>query len=69
MSCSLDHHLACTQDDRIDVQVVATKSSLAFYTPEQVAKASQGRVRVWTDEDEWGASGRTHEASGLGRPS
>ncbi|KAG7535953.1 hypothetical protein FFLO_03551 [Filobasidium floriforme] len=45
---------ASLEDSRIDVQVVATKTSLTFYTPEEVLKASQGRVRVWTDDDEWG---------------
>lgn len=52
-----------SKDPRIDVQVVATKTSLTFYTPEEVLKASQGRVRVWTDDDEWGVSRcvpRTH---------
>lgn len=52
-----------SQDPRIEIQVVATKTSLTFYTPEEVLKASQGRVRVWTDDEEWGVSRcvpRTH---------
>ena len=44
------------QDERLDVQVVATKVSLTFYSKEQVAEKSSGAVRVWTDEDEWGVS-------------
>ncbi|KAF4612557.1 hypothetical protein D9613_012735 [Agrocybe pediades] len=36
------------------IQVVASKASLAFYTKEDIAEASGGKVTVWTDEDEWG---------------
>ncbi|KAM0749770.1 flavoprotein [Meredithblackwellia eburnea MCA 4105] len=39
--------------DKVDVQVVATKSSLHFYDKEEVEKEHSGRVRVWTDQDEW----------------
>lgn len=38
------------QYDKVKVQVVATKASLAFYDPAEV-KASGSQV--WTDQDEW----------------
>ncbi|KAL7421291.1 hypothetical protein Q5752_004176 [Cryptotrichosporon argae] len=52
------------KDPAIDVQVVATKASLHFYTQERVdrlvcaacgaeANADGVGVQVWTDEDEW----------------
>ncbi|GAA5979717.1 hypothetical protein JCM10908_003018 [Rhodotorula pacifica] len=37
----------------VDVQVVATKSSTHFFSAEEIERESQGRVRVWTDADEW----------------
>jgi hypothetical protein len=39
----------------IEVQVVATQASLHFYTQQAVDEAvgEVGRVRVWTDKDEW----------------
>ncbi|KAJ7637071.1 flavoprotein [Roridomyces roridus] len=39
--------------ERVKVQVVATKPSLAFYDPE-VIRAKD--VPVWTDQDEWPAA-------------
>lgn len=51
----------------MDVQIVATKSSLHFYNQEKVDRAvrdalsidddqSDIGVKVWTDEDEWSVS-------------
>lgn len=37
----------------VSVQVVATKPSLTFFSPEEIRK--QG-VNVWLDEDEWRVS-------------
>ncbi|KAG0665424.1 hypothetical protein C6P46_006871 [Rhodotorula mucilaginosa] len=37
----------------VDVQVVASKSSTHFFSAEQIERESTGRVRVWTDADEW----------------
>ncbi|BGP18970.1 hypothetical protein JCM10213_002610 [Rhodosporidiobolus nylandii] len=39
--------------DKVDVQVVATKSALHFFEAEALDKEYEGRVRVWTDADEW----------------
>ncbi|KAI5897169.1 flavoprotein [Schizophyllum commune H4-8] len=38
------------QYDCVKVEVVATKPSLAFYSPEEIERTGS---RVWTDEDEW----------------
>ncbi|KWU44634.1 flavo protein [Rhodotorula sp. JG-1b] len=37
----------------VDVQVVASKSSTHFFSAEEIEQESEGRVRVWTDADEW----------------
>ncbi|GAA5870827.1 hypothetical protein JCM16303_001597 [Sporobolomyces ruberrimus] len=37
----------------VDVQVVATKSALHFFDKEELEKEHGGRVKVWTDEEEW----------------
>ncbi|GAA6042638.1 hypothetical protein JCM8097_008259 [Rhodosporidiobolus ruineniae] len=39
--------------DKVDVQVVATKSAAHFFDVEALEKEHEGRVRVWTDADEW----------------
>ncbi|KAL1719027.1 flavoprotein [Schizophyllum commune] len=38
--------------NRVKVEVVATKPSLAFYSTNEIERAGS---RVWTDEDEWTA--------------
>ncbi|KAI5827624.1 flavoprotein [Schizophyllum commune Tattone D] len=38
------------QYDRVKVEVVATKPSLAFYSADEIERAGSC---VWTDEDEW----------------
>ncbi|KAL1760173.1 flavoprotein [Schizophyllum commune] len=38
------------QYDRVKVEVVATKPSLAFYSADEIERAGS---RVWTDENEW----------------
>ncbi|KAL1745292.1 flavoprotein [Schizophyllum fasciatum] len=38
------------QYERVKVEVVATRPSLAFYSPDEIEKAG---IRVWTDADEW----------------
>lgn len=38
------------QHKNVKVEVVSTRASLAFFSPEAVEKAGS---RVWTDEDEW----------------
>ncbi len=82
------------QHPNIAVQVAATRSSLTFYTPEDVlslarqaraeaailddaddeSPAKTGRERfgivdvdvdVWTDEEEWGVSGRLGRVTSL----
>lgn len=44
------------QHDKVDVQVVATASSLHFYDWQSIEKEHEGRVKVWRDEDEWQVS-------------
>ncbi|KAL8279896.1 hypothetical protein RQP46_007746 [Phenoliferia psychrophenolica] len=39
--------------DRVDVQVVATGPSMHFYDKDELEKEHGGKVRVWTDKDEW----------------
>ncbi|GAA6008740.1 hypothetical protein JCM11491_003417 [Sporobolomyces phaffii] len=39
--------------DKVRVQVVATKSSLHFFDKEELEREHGGRVKVWTDEEEW----------------
>jgi phosphopantothenoylcysteine decarboxylase len=41
--------------------VVATKSSLHFYDWQALEKEHEGRVRVWTDQDEWEVCARAAE--------
>lgn len=44
----------CTgQYEQVDVQVVATKSSLHFYDWRALEEEHGGRVKVWTDAEEW----------------
>ncbi|POY76063.1 hypothetical protein BMF94_0786 [Rhodotorula taiwanensis] len=37
----------------VDVQVVASKSATHFFSAEAIEQQCKGRVRVWTDADEW----------------
>ncbi|BGP29386.1 hypothetical protein JCM10296v2_001125 [Rhodotorula toruloides] len=39
--------------DKVDVQVVATKSATHFFDAGEIEKEYAHRVRVWTDADEW----------------
>ncbi|GAA5913588.1 hypothetical protein JCM8208_003980 [Rhodotorula glutinis] len=39
--------------DRVDVQVVATKGATHFFDPQELEAEHGGRVKVWTDQDEW----------------
>ncbi|GAA5961600.1 hypothetical protein JCM3765_002643 [Sporobolomyces pararoseus] len=39
--------------EKVQVQVVATKSSLHFFDREELEKEHGGEVKVWTDEEEW----------------
>ncbi|GAA5868258.1 hypothetical protein JCM8547_002296 [Rhodosporidiobolus lusitaniae] len=39
--------------EQVDVQVVATKSAAHFFDVQALEKEQEGRVRVWTDQDEW----------------
>jgi phosphopantothenoylcysteine decarboxylase len=41
------------QHKNVSIQVIATKSSLVFYDLKEVERASGGKVRVWTDEEDW----------------
>lgn len=41
------------QHDRVDVQVVATKGASHFYDARELEAEHDGKVKVWTDEDEW----------------
>lgn len=41
------------QYNKVKVEVVATKTSLAFYNRKDVESSG---VRVWSDEDEWNVS-------------
>jgi hypothetical protein len=45
-----------TKFGNVDVQVVATKSALHFFDKEELEKEHGGRVKVWTDEEEWAVS-------------
>jgi phosphopantothenoylcysteine decarboxylase len=40
----------------VEVQVVATKSSLHFFDAAALEAEHNGRVKVWTDADEWAVS-------------
>lgn len=44
------------QFDQVEVQVVATQSSLHFYDAKSIQDESDGRVKVWVDADEWEVS-------------
>jgi len=44
------------QDDRIEVQVVATKPALTFFATQAVKQLSNGRCQIWTDDEEWNVS-------------
>ncbi|SCV72740.1 BQ2448_4277 [Microbotryum intermedium] len=39
--------------ERVEVQVVATASSLHFFDKTALEQAHAGRVKVWTDAEEW----------------
>ncbi|GAA5891868.1 hypothetical protein JCM5296_003255 [Sporobolomyces johnsonii] len=39
--------------DQVDVQVVATKSALHFFDAQSIEAEHGGRVKVWTDAEEW----------------
>ncbi|GJN88086.1 hypothetical protein Rhopal_001042-T1 [Rhodotorula paludigena] len=41
------------QHEQVDVQVVATKSATHFFDRNALEQEYGGRVRVWTDADEW----------------
>ncbi|KDE05851.1 hypothetical protein MVLG_03794 [Microbotryum lychnidis-dioicae p1A1 Lamole] len=41
--------------DRVEVQVVATASSLHFFDKAALEREHAGRVKVWTDVEEWKA--------------
>ncbi|GAA5826317.1 hypothetical protein JCM5353_003790 [Sporobolomyces roseus] len=41
------------QFDKVQVQVVASKSALHFFDKEEIEREQQGKVKVWTDEEEW----------------
>ena len=48
--------LSYLQYDNIEVQIVATSSSVAFYDAasiETTANLAGKKIRVWKDEDEW----------------
>ncbi|SGY66133.1 BQ5605_C004g02630 [Microbotryum silenes-dioicae] len=47
--------------DRVEVQVVATASSLHFFDKAALEREHAGRVKVWTDVEEWKvSSGQSH---------
>jgi hypothetical protein len=61
-------HCTFPQYANVELQVVATKSSLAFFDKDKVEAAGEavGKVlKVWRDEDEWSVSAdfRLHESS------
>ncbi|GAA5924693.1 uncharacterized protein JCM15063_005709 [Sporobolomyces koalae] len=41
------------QFDKVEVQVVATKSALHFFDKQTLEDEHSGRVKVWTDAEEW----------------
>ncbi|KAJ9124012.1 hypothetical protein QFC22_000804 [Naganishia vaughanmartiniae] len=41
-------------EQRFEVQVAATNTSLTFYDGKSVEEVSNGKSQVWTDQDEWG---------------
>ena len=43
-------------EQRFEVQVAATNTSLTFMEPRSVEEVSKGKTRVWSDEQEWGVS-------------
>jgi hypothetical protein len=43
-------------DQRFEVQVAATNTSLTFFDSKLVEEVSKGKSRVWSDEQEWGVS-------------
>lgn len=47
---SLNPHF---QYKQVEVQVVATQSSLHFYDFQAIKDSHDGRVKVWTDTEEW----------------
>jgi phosphopantothenoylcysteine decarboxylase len=46
--------LLADPENRFEVQVAATNTSLTFFEPELVEDVSGGRSSVWSDEQEWG---------------
>jgi len=45
-------------EQRFEVQVAATDTSLTFFDSGSIEKISKGKSRVWSDEQEWGVSSR-----------
>jgi len=45
-----------SQFEKVQVQVVATKSSLHFFDKDELERDHGGEVKVWTDEEEWAVS-------------
>lgn len=48
--------LAVVQHEQVDVQLVATKASLHFFDWKALEEEHAGRVKVWTDAEEWKVS-------------
>ncbi|KAJ9126573.1 hypothetical protein QFC24_001601 [Naganishia onofrii] len=46
--------LLADPEQRFEVQVAATNTSLTFYDGKSVEEVSHGKSQVWTDQDEWG---------------
>lgn len=46
--------LLADPENRFEVQVAATNTSLTFFDPQLVENVSGGRSSVWSDEQEWG---------------
>ena len=42
--------------EKVQVQVVASKSALHFFEKEEIEREHEGKVKVWTDEEEWAVS-------------
>jgi hypothetical protein len=48
--------LLADSENRFEVQVAATNTSLTFFDAKLVEQVSGGRSSVWSDEQEWGVS-------------
>lgn len=46
--------LLADPENRFEVQVAATNTSLTFFDAQLVEDVSRGRSGVWSDEQEWG---------------